>query len=88
MADWLIAATIGMIIGGWGTTVCALAIVGVAIGVMTAPIRGNMRERIEMMGAGVGVAVVFVGFAALCVWGLYDDVQWVIGIVRWLSPWK
>ena len=50
MADWLIAATIGMIIGGWGTTVCALAIVGVAIGVMTAPIRGNMRERIEMMG--------------------------------------
>ena len=41
-----------------------------------------------MMGAGVGVAVVFVGFAALCVWGLYDDVQWVIGIVRWLSPWK
>lgn len=50
------------------------------------PLPDPMRERLEWIAADAGFAIVSGGFMALCVYWLYDDIQWLIGIVRWLLP--
>jgi hypothetical protein len=58
----------------------------IAIDVVLYVVPDPMRERLEWIAAGAGFAIVSGGFTALCVYWLYDDIRWLIGIVRWLSP--
>lgn len=81
----LVSVTSGILI-----TVITMIVINVVlyVVVVAAPrlLPDPMRERLKWIAAYTGFAIVSGGFTALCVYWVYDDIRWLIGIVRWLSP--